>query len=65
MEMEDEAVGRQKNAAPQASSEIAEDDTRETYEPSDFERNVAAIDAADHRGVIQGKDHGFTATSAS
>ena len=39
--------------------EIAEDDTRETYEPSDFERNVAAIDAADHRGVIQGKDHGF------
>ena len=31
-----------------------------TYEPSEFERNVAAIDAADHRGVIQGKDHGFT-----
>ena len=39
--------------------EIAEDDTRETYEPSEFERNVKAIDAADHRGVIQGKDHGF------
>ena len=27
--------------------------------PSEFERNVKAIDAADHRGVIQGKDHGF------
>ena len=32
---------------------------REIYEPSEFERNVKAIDAADHRGVIQGKDHGF------
>jgi succinyl-CoA synthetase beta subunit/citryl-CoA synthetase large subunit len=46
------------SGASQAAG-IAEDDTRETYEPSDFERNVAAIDAADHRGVIQGKDHGF------
>ncbi len=58
MEMENEAVGRQKGLLRKAL-EIAEDDTRETYEPSDFERNVAAIDAADHRGVIQGKDHGF------
>ena len=58
MEMENEAVGRQK-ALLRKQLEIAEDDTRETYEPSDFERNVAAIDAADHRGVIQGKDHGF------
>ncbi len=58
MEMEDEAVGRQKGLL-RKQLEIAEDDTRETYEPSDFERNVAAIDAADHRGVIQGKDHGF------
>src|SRR4029078_5884764 len=33
---------------------------RELYEPSEFERNVKAIDEADHRGVIQGKDHGFT-----
>ena len=33
---------------------------RELYEPSDFERNVKAIDSADHRGVIQGKDHGFS-----
>ena len=40
-------------------SEIDPDEARELYEPSDFERNVKAIDAADHRGVIQGKDHGF------
>ena len=58
MEMENEAVGRQK-ALLRKRLEIAEEDTRETYEPSEFERNVAAIDAADHRGVIQGKDHGF------
>src|SRR5262249_15347108 len=59
MEMENEAVGRQKGLL-RKQLEIAEDDTRETYEPSAFERNVAAIDAADHRGVIQGKDHGLT-----
>jgi succinyl-CoA synthetase beta subunit/citryl-CoA synthetase large subunit len=35
------------------------DEPRELYEPSEFERDVKAIDAADHRGVIQGKDHGF------
>jgi succinyl-CoA synthetase beta subunit len=58
MEMENEATGRQR-ALLRDELEIAEDDTREPYEPSDFERNVAAIDAADHRGVIQGKDHGF------
>jgi succinyl-CoA synthetase beta subunit/citryl-CoA synthetase large subunit len=38
---------------------IAEDDGREGYEPTPFEIAVAAIDAADHRGVIQGKDTGF------
>src|SRR5215218_576866 len=59
MEMEAEAVGRQKKLL-RKELQIAEDDTRETYEPSDFEKNVLAIDAADHRGVIQGKDHGFT-----
>jgi succinyl-CoA synthetase beta subunit/citryl-CoA synthetase large subunit len=59
MEMEAEAVGRQK-VLLRKQLEIAEEDTRETYEPSAFERNVAAIDAADHRGVIQGKDHGFS-----
>src|SRR5215213_271206 len=58
MEMENEAVGRQRQLL-RDQLEIAEEDTRETYEPSEFERNVAAIDAADHRGVIQGKDHGF------
>ena len=58
MEMEDEAKPRQK-ALLEGELEIAPEDTREPYEPSDFERNVKAIDAADHRGVIQGKDHGF------
>ncbi len=57
MEMEDEAVGR--NAKRLAALEIPSDEPRELYEPSEFERNVKAIDAADHRGVIQGKDHGF------
>jgi succinyl-CoA synthetase beta subunit len=59
MEMEDEATGRQK-ALLREQLGIAADDTREPYEPSDFERNVKAIDEADHRGVIQGKDHGFS-----
>jgi len=59
MEMEDEAKPRQK-ALLEGELEIAAQDTREPYEPSDFERNVKAIDSADHRGVIQGKDHGFT-----
>jgi succinyl-CoA synthetase beta subunit len=59
MEMEEEAVGRQKKLL-RSELQIAEDDTREPYEHSAFEEHVAAIDAADHRGVIQGKDHGFT-----
>ncbi len=58
MEMEEEAVGRQKKVLRKELG-IAEEDTRDTYVPSDFEKNVKAIDAADHRGVIQGKDHGF------
>jgi succinyl-CoA synthetase beta subunit/citryl-CoA synthetase large subunit len=58
MEMEDEAVGRQKKLL-RAELGIAEEDTRDNYVPSQFEKNVKAIDAADHRGVIQGKDHGF------
>ncbi len=58
MEMEDEATGRQTGLLRDVL-EIAEDDTRDTYVPSDFERRVKAIDAADHRGVIQGKDHNF------
>jgi succinyl-CoA synthetase beta subunit len=57
MEMEEEARLRQRKLL--AELEIPTDDEREDYEPSEFERNVAAIDAADHRGVIQGKDHGF------
>jgi succinyl-CoA synthetase beta subunit/citryl-CoA synthetase large subunit len=59
MEMEDEAVGRQKKLL-RTDLGIAEGDTRDNYVPSQFEKNVKAIDAADHRGVIQGKDHGFS-----
>ena len=58
MEMEDEAVGRHKQMLTEIGVDLGE--PRELYEPSEFERNVKAIDAADHRGVIQGKDHGFT-----
>ena len=57
MEMEDEAVGRRRKVLGELGIDTAE--PRELYEPSEFERNVKAIDAADHRGVIQGKDHGF------
>jgi succinyl-CoA synthetase beta subunit len=57
MEMEDEAVPRQRKALEELG--IPSDEPRELYEPSEFERNVKAIDASDHRGVIQGKDHGF------
>jgi succinyl-CoA synthetase beta subunit/citryl-CoA synthetase large subunit len=57
LEMEDEAVGRHERVLTEIGVDTG--DPRELYEPSDFERNVKAIDAADHRGVIQGKDHGF------
>ncbi len=57
MEMEDEAVGRHSTMLQEIGVDL--DEPRELYEPSEFERNVKAIDAADHRGVIQGKDHGF------
>jgi len=58
MEMESEAEGRQKKLLRKELG-IAEDDNRDPYVPSEFEKNVKEIDAADHRGVIQGKDHGF------
>jgi succinyl-CoA synthetase beta subunit len=58
MEMEEEAKPRHE-ALLRKELGIADDDTREPYEPSEFERNVRAIDSADHRGVIQGRDHGF------
>jgi len=57
MEMEDEARPRQK--ALLAKLDITADDLRGGYEPSPFEAAVKAIDAADHRGVIQGRDTGF------
>lgn len=58
MEMESEAEGRQKQLL-QKELGIAPDTSRDSYSPSQFEKNVKEIDAADHRGVIQGKDHGF------
>jgi succinyl-CoA synthetase beta subunit/citryl-CoA synthetase large subunit len=57
IEMENEAVFRHRKALEELGVDLS--DPRELYEPSEFERNVKAIDAADHRGVIQGKDHGF------
>lgn len=57
LEMEDEAVARNKKVLESIGVDLSK--PREAYEPSEFERNVKAIDAADHRGVIQGKDHGF------
>ncbi len=58
IEIEDEAVGRHRRVLGEIGVDLSE--PREVYEPSEFERNVKAIDAADHRGVIQGKDHGFS-----
>ncbi|MBA2504455.1 MAG: acetate--CoA ligase family protein [Thermoleophilaceae bacterium] len=57
MEMENEARPRQKKLL--ADLGIGDEETREGHEPTPFEEAVAAIDAADHRGVIQGKDTGF------
>ncbi|MCB0870256.1 MAG: acetate--CoA ligase family protein [Solirubrobacterales bacterium] len=58
MEMESEAEGRQKKLL-QKELGIEAGTSRDSYVPSEFEKNVKEIDAADHRGVIQGKDHGF------
>ncbi len=55
MEMEDEGMPRQK-ALLKALGIGEEEGTREGHTPSPFEEAVKAIDAADHRGVIQGKD---------
>ena len=57
MEMEEEAKPRQKKVLAELG--IEEGDNREGHEPTPFEIAVAEIDAADHRGVIQGKDTGF------
>jgi succinyl-CoA synthetase beta subunit len=57
MEMENEARPRHRELLGELG--IGDEETREAHEPSEFERRVKAIDAADHRGVIQGKDHGF------
>ena len=57
MEMENEARPRQQALLKELG--VPDEETREAHEPSEFEANVAAIDSADHRGVIQGKDTGF------
>jgi succinyl-CoA synthetase beta subunit len=58
MEMENEGMPRQQ--ALLADLGIGADEgTREGHEPTPFEATVKEIDAADHRGVIQGKDTGF------
>ena len=57
MEMEDEARPRQRALLDELGIDPA--DERSLYDPEGFERAVRAIDAADHRGVIQGRDHGF------
>ncbi len=58
MEMEDEARPRQKALLEELG--IASDDTRSEHEQTPFEAEVARIDAADHRGVVQGMDTGFS-----
>jgi succinyl-CoA synthetase beta subunit len=58
MEMEDEAMGRQRKVL-ESIGIGAEEGIREGHEPTPFEAIVKQIDSADHRGVIQGKDTGF------
>jgi succinyl-CoA synthetase beta subunit len=58
MEMEDEAMGRQRKVL-ESIGIGADEGTREGHEPTPFEAIVKQIDSADHRGVIQGKDTGF------
>src|SRR5512132_2530828 len=57
MEMENEARPRQNALLDEPG--IPDEDLREAHDPTEFEANVRAIDSADHRGVIQGKDTGF------
>jgi succinyl-CoA synthetase beta subunit len=58
MEMENEAMGRQRKVL-ESIGIGADEGTREGHEPTEFEALVLEIDSADHRGVIQGKDTGF------
>ena len=57
MEMEDEARPRQKELLSELG--IDDDEGRGGIDPSPFEAAVKSIDAADHRGVVQGRDIGF------
>jgi succinyl-CoA synthetase beta subunit/citryl-CoA synthetase large subunit len=58
MEMENEGMPRQQKLLAELGIG-ADEGTREGHEPTPFEAAVKEIDAADHRGVIQGKDTGF------
>ncbi len=57
MEMENEGMPRQQGLLRELG--IGADEGTREGEPTPFEAAVEAIDAADHRGVIQGKDSGF------
>jgi succinyl-CoA synthetase beta subunit len=57
MEMENEGRPRQQRLLKELG--IADEETREAHDPSEFEANVKAIDSVDHRGVIKGRDTGF------
>ena len=63
MEMENEGIPRQQALLAELGIG-ADEGTREGHEPSAFEAAVKAIDAADHRGVIQARTRASTATSA-
>jgi succinyl-CoA synthetase beta subunit/citryl-CoA synthetase large subunit len=58
MEMENEGMPRQQALLAELGIG-ADEGTREGHEPTPFEAAVKEIDAADHRGVVQGKDTGF------
>jgi succinyl-CoA synthetase beta subunit/citryl-CoA synthetase large subunit len=58
MEMEKEALPRQRAVLEELGIDETEGE-REGHELTPFEAAVKEIDAADHRGVIQGKDTGF------
>jgi succinyl-CoA synthetase beta subunit/citryl-CoA synthetase large subunit len=58
MEMENEGMPRQQALLAELGIG-ADEGTREGHQPTPFEAAVKEIDAADHRGVIQGKDTGF------
>ena len=57
--MENEAVGRQKALLRKRAARSPRTTPARPTSPPTSSATSRAIDAADHRGVIQGKDHGF------